>query len=97
MLLIDSALFSVSALQNRVYFANPITSEGSNLRGDVTESEAFLWFDEALIHVRAGSGGAGSSAVKFGKSRQHVAPSGGSGGKSLLLLYAIRYGLLYSK
>lgn len=60
--------------------ANPITSDGSNLRGDVTESEAFLWFDEALIHVRAGSGGAGSSAVKFGKSRQHIAPSGGSGG-----------------
>lgn len=60
--------------------ANPVTSDGSSYQ-DITEQEAFLWFDEAYIHVRAGSGGAGSSAVKFGKARQHVAPTGGSGGK----------------
>ena len=34
--------------------ANPVTSDGSNYRTDVTEDEAFLWFDEALVHVRAG-------------------------------------------
>lgn len=61
-------------------FANPVTSDGNNYRGDISEEEAFLWFDEALVHVRAGSGGAGSNAFKFGKARQHVAPSGGSGG-----------------
>lgn len=67
-------------LKSFCLFANPITSDGSNYRGDITEEEAFLWFDEALIYVRGGSGGAGSSAVKFGKGRQHTAPTGGSGG-----------------
>jgi GTP-binding protein len=61
-------------------YANPVTAESNNLRGDITEKEAFLWFDEALVYVRAGSGGSGSNAVKFGKARQHVAPSGGNGG-----------------
>lgn len=37
-------------------------------------------FDEAVIFVRGGSGGPGSSAAKFGKNRQHLAPFGGSGG-----------------
>lgn len=69
--------------------ANPVTAEGSNLRGDITESEAFLWFDEAFVHVRAGSGGAGSSAVKFGKARQHVAPSGGSGGNGGSVIFTV--------
>ena len=63
-----------------IMFANPVTQSGSNYRGDITEDEAFLWFDEAMIHVKAGSGGAGASTFKFGKARQHVAPSGGSGG-----------------
>ena len=61
-------------------FANPVTSEGSSYRSDISEEEAFLWFDEAVVFVRGGSGGHGSSAVKFGKGRQHVAPAGGSGG-----------------
>jgi hypothetical protein len=30
-------------------FANPINSEGSKYRGDITEEEAFLWFDEAMV------------------------------------------------
>ena len=65
---------------NTARSANPITQSGSNYRGDITEEEAFLWFDEAKIYVKAGSGGAGASTFKFGKARQHVAPSGGSGG-----------------
>ena len=69
--------------------ANPVTSGGSNLRGDVTEQEAFLWFDEAMIHVKAGSGGAGSNAVKFGKARQHIAPSGGSGGQGGSVIFTV--------
>lgn len=36
--------------------ANPINADGNNYRGDITEDEAFLWFDEALIYVRGGSG-----------------------------------------
>ena len=75
--------------QTRQLWANPVTAEGSNLRGDITESEAFLWFDEAFVHVRAGSGGAGSSAVKFGKARQHVAPSGGSGGNGGSVIFTV--------
>jgi len=66
--------------RNVLIMANPVNADGNQIRGDITEDEAFLWFDEALIHVRAGSGGAGSSAVKFGKNRQHIGPSGGSGG-----------------
>ena len=33
-------------------FANPINSEGSKYRGDITEEEAFLWFDEAMVSRR---------------------------------------------
>ena len=29
--------------------ANPITSDGSKYRSDITEEEAFLWFDEAMV------------------------------------------------
>ena len=31
--------------------ANPINSEGSKYRGDITEEEAFLWFDEAMVRI----------------------------------------------
>jgi GTP-binding protein len=61
-------------------FANPVTSGGSKYSADITEEDAFLWFDEAIIYVRGGSGGSGSNAYKFGKGRQHTAPIGGSGG-----------------
>lgn len=37
-------------------------------------------FDEAVIFVRAGSGGHGSNTFKFGKGRQHNQPMGGNGG-----------------
>ena len=67
--------------------ANPVTQDGSNYRGDITESEAFLWFDESLIHVRGGSGGVGSAAFKFGRNRQHMAPSGGNGGDGGAVLF----------
>lgn len=60
--------------------ANPVTSDGSNYRTDVTEDEAFLWFDEALVHVRAGSGGQGANTFKYGGRKQHASPNGGSGG-----------------
>ena len=52
--------------------ANPVTADGSNFRSEVTEENAYLWFDQAVIHVRGGSGGAGSNAFKFGKGRQHL-------------------------
>lgn len=70
-------------------YANPVTSEGSNYRGDITEEEAFLWFDEALVYVRAGSGGAGSNAVQFGKARQHMNPTGGSGGDGGSIIFKV--------
>jgi GTP-binding protein len=70
-------------------WANPVNSEGSNLRGDITEMDAFQWFDEAMIHVRAGSGGPGSSAVKFGKARQHIGVTGGSGGTGGSVIFTV--------
>lgn len=74
---------------NYILNANPVTAESNNLRGDITEKEAFLWFDEALVYVRAGSGGSGSNAVKFGKARQHVAPSGGNGGNGGNVIFEV--------
>lgn len=68
------------ATKNQARYANPVTQEGSNYGKYTNEEDAFLWFDEALFYVRAGSGGAGSSAFKFGKGRQHRYPTGGSGG-----------------
>ena len=38
--------------QPTAIFANPINSEGSKYRGDITEEEAFLWFDEAMVSRR---------------------------------------------
>ena len=69
--------------------ANPVSMDGSNYRSDITEAEAFQWFDEAYVHVRAGSGGSGSNAMKFGKHRQHVAPQGGSGGTGGSVIFTV--------
>ena len=75
-------------LKNKL-FANPVTSDGSSYRSDITESEAFLWFDEAMIHVRAGSGGAGSNTFKYGLHRQQQSPFGGSGGDGGSVVFGI--------
>lgn len=58
-------------LKYNIYLYNSMMTiiDGTSYQ-DITEDEAFLWFDEALIYVRGGSGGSGSSAVKFGKARQ---------------------------
>lgn len=72
-----------------VLHANPITREGSNYRGDISEEEAFQWFDEAHVYVRGGSGGAGAATFKFGKNRQHAAPSGGSGGNGGNIIFYV--------
>jgi hypothetical protein len=42
--------------RNVLIMANPVNADGNQIRGDITEDEAFLWFDEALIYVRGGSG-----------------------------------------
>lgn len=72
-----------------VLMANPVTSEGTKYRSGTTEADVFQFFDEAFLHVRGGSGGAGSSASKFGKGRQHVAPSGGSGGDGGSVIFTV--------
>ena len=40
--------------QSVALYANPINSEGSKYRGDITEEEAFLWFDEAMVSLLLG-------------------------------------------
>jgi len=114
-----------SRRHNTCHHANPVTADGSKYR-DVTEDDAFLWFDEAMLFVRAGSGGAGSNAMKFGKARtlpccplspsatptslstpfssssfplfllllllqarQHVKPTGGSGGDGGSVVFTV--------
>ena len=59
--------------RRNVLLANPVNQDCSSFRGDITEEEAFLWFDEAYVYVRGGSGGVGASTFKYGKSRQHAA------------------------
>ena len=70
----------ILSTHNYELHANPITQDGSNYRDDITEEQAFIWFDEAEVFVKGGSGGPGAATYKFGKGRVHVAPSGGSGG-----------------
>jgi hypothetical protein len=41
--------------QSVALYANPINSEGSKYRGDITEEEAFLWFDEAMVSLLLGN------------------------------------------
>jgi GTP-binding protein len=42
-----------------------------------------------MVFVRAGSGGAGSNAMKFGKGRQHMKPTGGSGGDGGSVVFTV--------
>jgi GTP-binding protein len=53
-----------------------VDDASNNVGGD-----EYSFFDEALIYVRAGSGGQGSSTYKKGVGRQDAQPDGGSGGK----------------
>lgn len=56
----------------------------------VSDNKASVgWFDEAVVFVRGGSGGHGSSAQKFGKARQHVHPNGGSGGDGGSVVFVV--------
>ena len=43
--------YVASLRQSVALYANPINSEGSKYRGDITEEEAFLWFDEAMVSL----------------------------------------------
>ena len=43
--------FATSIRDSTAIYANPINSDGSKYRGDITEEEAFLWFDEAMVSV----------------------------------------------
>ena len=51
---------------------------GTSTRGSVNE---YSFFDEAIIYVRAGSGGQGGSTYKKGVKGQNTQPDGGNGGK----------------
>ena len=42
---------NVLSVRQSSLYANPINSDGSKYRGDITEEEAFLWFDEAMVSV----------------------------------------------
>jgi hypothetical protein len=54
-------------------------------QSDVTlhqqQGHEYSFYDEATIHVRAGSGGQGSSTYKKGVGNQNGPPDGGNGGK----------------
>jgi GTP-binding protein len=61
-------------------YANPVTADSNNLGHDIPPEVAHLWFDEAYLTVKGGSGAAGSTAYRYGKNRQRIAATGGSGG-----------------
>ena len=50
----------------------------SSLNGSFNE---YSFFDEAVIYVRSGSGGQGSSTFKKGANGQNAQPDGGNGGR----------------
>jgi len=54
--------------------ATPITSTSAG-------TNEYSFFDEAIIYIRAGSGGQGSSTYRSGVNRQNGPPEGGHGGK----------------
>jgi len=79
-----------------LHMTNPIQSDGtsststtsgtniSNPAATPTTSSTtneYSFFDEAIIYVRAGSGGQGSSTYKKGVNNQNGPPDGGNGGK----------------
>ena len=54
------------------------STSGTSTRGSVNE---YSFFDEAVIYVRAGSGGQGGSTYKKGVKGQNTLPDGENGGK----------------
>jgi len=77
----------VAAEQQEVYFSpNPVTNEEYGI-DDVNEVDTenslneYSFFDEAIIYVKAGSGGQGASVFKKGNKGQNSIPDGGNGGR----------------
>ena len=68
------------------YFSpNPVSNYNTK-KGDYSSSDSdsmneYSFFDEALIYVRAGSGGQGEGSYKKGNKGQNTIPDGGSGGR----------------
>lgn len=56
-----------------IHISNSIVSDGS--------FNEYSFFDEAVIYVRSGSGGQGSSTFKKGAKGQNGQPDGGNGGR----------------
>jgi GTP-binding protein len=74
------------------YYSPNVALDESRYRYDLGEGEddvnqddpsvnEYSFFDEAIIYVRAGSGGQGSSTFKKGVGGQNGVPDGGNGGK----------------
>lgn len=72
---VNSIILAASTLTNPPTIAEVIVSEP--VKGN---DESFDCFDEVVVFAKAGSGGQGSNAFRFGKGRQHTSPFGGSGG-----------------
>jgi len=57
------------------------TSSSSTSTSSSSSTNEYSFFDEAIIYVRAGSGGQGSSTFQKGPGGQNGLPDGGDGGK----------------
>jgi GTP-binding protein len=62
-------------------FTNKDTLSGGSPTPPETITNEYSFFDEAIIYVRAGSGGQGSSTYQKGPGGQNGLPDGGDGGK----------------
>jgi GTP1/OBG/50S ribosome-binding GTPase len=60
---------------------NSIERTPKDRSGDDDSSNEYSFFDEAVILVRAGSGGPGANTYKKGVGNQNGPPDGGNGGK----------------
>lgn len=70
---------------NTAHISSVVSSSSSTMNNvpasDAMASNEYSFFDEAIIYVRAGSGGQGSSTYQKGPGGQNGPPDGGDGGK----------------
>jgi len=73
---------NIDLSQNKRYQQTLTSSEEESDVDDASNNSMneYSFFDEAIIYVRAGSGGQGASTYKKGKKNQDSAPDGGDGG-----------------
>jgi len=90
-----------AAEQETTYYSPNVALDESRYRYDLDDDDStaeqdssssvneYSFFDEAVIYVRAGSGGQGASTYKKGVGGQDGPPDGGNGGRGGAVLFVV--------